>query len=206
MHQKVGVKVGGDCLQIASVSAGAARLMQWRQMDLSASIKSYIVDVIAFRDIDDLVPDGDRLTIKHNSTESVTLIARPDAPYTLAEGSFEAARSARLEFEAVIRSRVRETPVVLAERALRPSDVPGTLLNMGLLNLCAPDETLRLAAYGLIGDVAEAFHYDVAKVLKVSGESWLWKSGADQSVSCSRITRSRLRSTFRASSQPPRRA
>lgn len=144
-------------------------------MDLSSNIRSYIVDVIAFRDIDDLVPgidgDADRLTIKYDSSESITLVARPDAPTPMDEiGSFDAARAARAEFESAIRSRVRETPVVLAERSLRPSDVPGTLLNMALLNLCAPDETLRLAAYGLVGDVAEFFKYDVAtKVVKVSG-------------------------------------
>lgn len=175
MHMKVGIKVGGDCLQIASVSlvsrscgysekVTGAKTVQWRQLDLTASLKSYIVDVIAFSDIDDLVPgtgaDADRLEIKYNSTMSMVLIARED--------SLEAARAARVDFESVVRARIRETPVLLPERALRPSDIPGKLLNMALLNLVAPDEGLRLAAYRLVGEVAQFFNYDLGtRALKV---------------------------------------
>lgn len=68
------------------------------------------------------------------------------------------------------RARLRTTPS--EERALRPSDVPGTLLNLALLNISASDETLRLGAYNLVNDVAKFFHFDlVISVLGVKGTS-----------------------------------
>jgi neurofibromin 1 len=66
------------------------------------------------------------------------------------------------------RARLRTTPS--EERALRPSDVPGTLLNLALLNLSASDETLRLGAYNLVNDVAKFFHFELYPfILSVKG-------------------------------------
>ena len=54
--------------------------LQWRKADITSSLKSYIVDLIRLRDIDDIVTEGgvppDRLVIKHSQTESITFITR----------------------------------------------------------------------------------------------------------------------------------
>ena len=66
------------------------------------------------------------------------------------------------------RARLRDSPP--PERALQPSDVPGTLLNVALLNLASGDEALRQGAYGLIYELSQFFKYDLAsRLLKVSG-------------------------------------
>jgi len=67
------------------------------------------------------------------------------------------------------RGRLRDTPS--EDRALRPSDVPGTLLNVAFLNLSSADETLRLGAYNLVSELCQFFKYELASsVLKVSSE------------------------------------
>ena len=72
-HEKqvpVIVKLGYDCMQVAS----------WRKQDLTPSIKSYIIDVIRLKDIDDILTGGnlpqDYLVIKYSQNESVTFISR----------------------------------------------------------------------------------------------------------------------------------
>lgn len=67
------------------------------------------------------------------------------------------------------RARLRTTPS--EERALRPTDVPGTLLNLALLNLSASDEILRLGAHNLINEVARFFHFEISSILSVKGPS-----------------------------------
>ena len=85
-HEKqvpVVVKLGHDCMQVASVSLYArmrADLLQWRKQDLTPAVKSYIIDVIRLKDIDDVITGGtlpaDYLVIKYHQTESVTFISR----------------------------------------------------------------------------------------------------------------------------------
>lgn len=66
------------------------------------------------------------------------------------------------------RSRLRDGPS--EERSLRPSDVPGTLLNVALLNLSSGDETLRLGAYNLVYELSGYFKWEMATtVLKATG-------------------------------------
>ncbi|KAK9779340.1 putative GTPase-activator protein for ras-like GTPase [Seiridium cardinale] len=48
------------------------------------------------------------------------------------------------------------------ERLIRPQDVPGTLLNLALTNLAAPDSILRLASYNLLGALCRAFKFKAA--------------------------------------------
>jgi hypothetical protein len=68
------------------------------------------------------------------------------------------------------RSRLRDSPS--EERALRPRDVPGTLLNIALLNLSASDEILRTGAYNLFNDLGRFYDYDMFQgVRKVPGKS-----------------------------------
>ena len=45
----------------------------------------------------------------------------------------------------------------ISERQLRPSDVPGTFLNIALHNVGSPNTMLRLAAYNLLCAMKDAF-------------------------------------------------
>ena len=51
------------------------------------------------------------------------------------------------------------------ERAIRPNDVPGRLLNMSLLNVGSDDPGLRLAAYNLLYALSLTFRFDVGNQL-----------------------------------------
>lgn len=86
------VKLGHDCMQIASVRPdhdcvytsmkwnGANT--QWRKQELTPTVKSYIIDVVQLRDIDDIITGGnlpaDHLLIKHGQNETVTFISRSE--------------------------------------------------------------------------------------------------------------------------------
>ncbi|KAJ3039290.1 Ras GTPase activating protein ira2 [Rhizophlyctis rosea] len=48
------------------------------------------------------------------------------------------------------------------QRHLRPSDVPGTLLNMALLNLGSEEANLRVASYNLLYALSTSFDFDIA--------------------------------------------
>ncbi|KAL7420982.1 Ras GTPase activating protein ira2 [Cryptotrichosporon argae] len=147
MQVPVVVKLGHDCLQVAS----------WRKQDLTASQKAYIIDVIKLKDIDDIVfgtgMASDHLIIRHSQNESLTFVSRK--------------RNEMAQIIRAARSKLRDVPN--EERALRPSDVPGTLLNVAFLNLSASDETLRLGAYNLINELCLFFKYDLpTRAIKVS--------------------------------------
>ncbi|KIR99934.1 neurofibromin 1 [Cryptococcus deuterogattii 2001/935-1] len=141
MQIPVVVKLGHDCLQVAS----------WRKQDLTSSLKSYIIDVVKLNTIDDIITGGgfpsDQIVIKHSQKETLTFLSRK---------CNEMAHVIRS-----VRSRLREdTP--LNSRILRPTDVPATLLNVALLNLTSSNEALRMGAYILVNELSQFFKYGLA--------------------------------------------
>lgn len=57
------------------------------------------------------------------------------------------------------------------ERLIRPQDIPGTLLNLALMNLAAPDPVLRIASYNLLGALCQAFKFKAAsKFMCINGK------------------------------------
>lgn len=52
-------------------------------------------------------------------------------------------------------------PNKLNERTIRPEDVPGTLLNISLMNVASFDQQLRLAAYNLLCALCQAFKFNL---------------------------------------------
>jgi neurofibromin 1 len=56
----------------------------------------------------------------------------------------------------------------MSERKLEPKDVPGTFLNLALLNLGCTDAGLRVAAYKLLSGVKQAFHLRISYQLEAS--------------------------------------
>ncbi|ORY28775.1 hypothetical protein BCR39DRAFT_533800 [Naematelia encephala] len=142
-HQQqvpVVVKLGYDCLQVAS----------WRKQDITTAIKAYVIDVIRLKDIEDISigngPTSEHLVIRHSQNELVTFITRK--------------RGDMAQIIRTARAKIRDTPS--SERTLRPSDVPGTLLNVALLNLCSSEESLRAGAYDLVQELCQFFKYDLA--------------------------------------------
>ncbi|KAI0518485.1 GTPase [Xylaria bambusicola] len=65
-------------------------------------------------------------------------------------------RSAKAKYGKDIRS------VKSFDRLVRPQDIPGTLLNLALMNLAAPDHSLRIASYNLLGALCQAFKFKAA--------------------------------------------
>eukprot|EP00047_Mylnosiga_fluctuans_P015123 m.43539 g.43539 ORF g.43539 m.43539 type:complete len:2596 (+) comp5784_c0_seq3:20-7807(+) len=61
-------------------------------------------------------------------------------------------------------------PAKTSHKVLRPSDVPGTLLNMALLNLGSPELSLRLAAYNFLSALTATFQFDIGgAVMEAAG-------------------------------------
>ena len=52
------------------------------------------------------------------------------------------------------------------ERTLLPSDVPGTLLNMAMLNITSHDHRLRLSAYDLLCALSTSFNFGASNARK----------------------------------------
>lgn len=51
------------------------------------------------------------------------------------------------------------------QRTIRPNDVPGTLLNMALLNMGSEDPVLRLTSYNLLCVLSETFDFQIGNML-----------------------------------------
>ncbi|BFZ63306.1 Ras GTPase activating protein ira2 [Saitoella coloradoensis] len=51
----------------------------------------------------------------------------------------------------------------VTDRLIRPKDVPGTLLQIALLNIGSEDANLRVSAYNLLCAISVAFNFEIAK-------------------------------------------
>ncbi|KAI8142067.1 hypothetical protein BJV82DRAFT_159057 [Fennellomyces sp. T-0311] len=71
------------------------------------------------------------------------------------------------------------------ERAIRPNDVPGRLLNMSLLNIGSDDPGLRLAAYNLLYALSLTFRFDVGNQLLNAKDLCIPSNSTDFIVSIS---------------------
>ena len=61
-------------------------------------------------------------------------------------------------------------PQTKSHKPFQPSDVPGTLLNMALLNLTSTNPSLRAAAYNLLTAACQTFSFNMQSVLIASSE------------------------------------
>lgn len=67
------------------------------------------------------------------------------------------------------KGRVKEVQAPLTERFSRFSNVPATLLHIGLLSVDLDDEDLRGAAYDLLGGVCSYLKYDKSPIVARKG-------------------------------------
>lgn len=145
----VAFKVGGDYLQITSLKG----------QEFFTSKFANANDVFHLADIDDVRPvsirgddntffltvRGGELTFLFNSRERVDIV--------------QALREARARV-----SRIRTTKSL--DRTLLPSDVPGTLLNMAMLNITSEHQALRLSAYNLLCALSRSFNFGASAARK----------------------------------------
>ncbi|KAJ1842146.1 Ras GTPase activating protein ira2, partial [Coemansia sp. RSA 2703] len=81
-----------------------------------------------------------------------------------AELLFKALRSARARFT------THTNVQTVQERAIRPADVPGTLLNVALLNCGSENSALRISAYRMLISVVATFNMDVGHELAFASD------------------------------------
>ena len=68
---------------------------------------------------------------------------------------------------------------------IRPKDVPGTLLNVALLNLGSSDPSLRSAAYNLLCSLTQTFELRIeSQLLETAGASEGWGEPAARDGRC----------------------
>ncbi|KAJ2052417.1 hypothetical protein H4S04_001354 [Coemansia sp. S16] len=81
---------------------------------------------------------------------------------------------AELLYKAIRSARSRYTShasvATVQERVIRPADVPGTLLNVALLNCGAENATLRISAYRMLISVVATFNMDVGHELAFASD------------------------------------
>lgn len=73
----------------------------------------------------------------------------------------------------------------MSERKLEPKDVPGTFLNLALLNLGSTDSALRAAAYKLLSAAKDTFQLRIDRPLESSHDLCIPVNCADFVVSIS---------------------
>ncbi|CAO1638983.1 unnamed protein product [Sympodiomycopsis kandeliae] len=142
-------KIGGDHLQITALKG--QEIMPGRSANSN--------DIFHLADIDDvrsvsirgddntffLTCHGGEVAFLFNSRERVQIV--------------EALREARARV-----SRIRSTRSL--DRTLLPSDVPGTLLNMAMLNITSEHQALRMSAYNLLCALSTSFNFGASAARK----------------------------------------
>ncbi|KAJ1548500.1 Ras GTPase activating protein ira2, partial [Cladochytrium tenue] len=153
------IKVSADSVQVMSV-----------QKSMVIGNEAVITDTYRFGDIIEVLPgsDASELTIKYaervnlvygavttGNVVSTILFSSPKRDAMVRD-----VRSAKAQHK-----KSRPTNIITDERNLRPADVPGTLLNMALLNLGSSDPTLRQTSYNLMVALAANFDLHVGNQL-----------------------------------------
>ncbi|KAJ2723201.1 Ras GTPase activating protein ira2, partial [Coemansia sp. D1744] len=81
---------------------------------------------------------------------------------------FKAIRSARARY--ATHTTAAAAAAAVPERVIRPADVPGTLLNVALLNCGSENATLRISAYRMLISVVATFSLDVGHELAFASD------------------------------------
>ncbi|KAF7730429.1 Ras GTPase activating protein ira2 [Apophysomyces ossiformis] len=146
----VTIKIGPEHMQIITV----------RKQEIFWSLNTVLNDIVHMSEIDDMMAlptsrteNGGELCIKTDGGKSNWVFSTPkrDAMLSLLRYNKQRYETSR--------------PGNLHERAVRPGDVPGRLLNMALLNIGSDDPELRLAAYNLLYSLSLTFRFDIGNQL-----------------------------------------
>ncbi|KAI8328834.1 hypothetical protein BC941DRAFT_216115 [Chlamydoabsidia padenii] len=141
----VTVKVTSEHIQIITV----------QPIDIVPGMSSVLKDVYHISALEDIkaLPYGKQngeLSFKYEQGKAAMVLSSPKRDPLLALLLYN-----KQNYE-------RNTPGGFHERPLRPSDVPGRLLSMALLNIGNEDPDIRLAAYNLLYSLTLTFRFDMA--------------------------------------------
>lgn len=145
---KVVVKVGPGHLSI--VSAEKAKVLGHSSV--------YLNDIYQAVELDEVcLVDEAQFTLKINDTRG--------QPTTLSIIHSECESIVANIIRIRTRWELSQPDSAPAHTKIKPKDVPGTLLNMALLNLGSSESTLRSAAYNLLLTLMQSFHLEIPEDL-----------------------------------------
>ncbi|KAI7862201.1 hypothetical protein BDF14DRAFT_1858538 [Spinellus fusiger] len=146
----VTVKVGAEYVQIMTV----------RKQEFVYNAGSVTNDVYRISEIEDIVSNQSRgsdasheFSFKYNKGRLAVVLSSVKRDTIMSTIRYSK------------RCHERSKPTNITERTIRPSDVPGRLLNMALLNIGSEDPNLRLSAYNLLYALSITFNFNVGKQL-----------------------------------------
>ncbi|KAJ3130815.1 Neurofibromin 1 [Physocladia obscura] len=130
-----------------------------------------IADVIKFIDVSDVVAveNSNEFSIKYaekvggiygTGSVSNTIQASITLSTSLAAPIVQSLKQLRYAFR-----KTKRKNLITEERTLRPNDVPGTLLNMAVLNMGSRDANLRVASYNLLYALSSSFDFKIVNQL-----------------------------------------
>ncbi|KAG0184581.1 Ras GTPase activating protein ira2 [Apophysomyces sp. BC1034] len=144
------VKIGPEHVQIITV----------RKQEILYNLNAVLRDIYHISQIEDITSlptskqeTGGELSFKYEHGKASMILCSSKRDAILALLRYNKQRYETLK------------PGGINERAVRPSDVPGRLLNMALLNIGSDDPGLRLAAYNLLYSLSLTFQFDIGNQL-----------------------------------------
>ncbi|CDR87933.1 related to Neurofibromin [Sporisorium scitamineum] len=141
--------IGGEYLQIKSL----------KQQDWLPNVPVRLNDVFHLSDIDDV------RSISIRGDDNTFFLSCRNGSINFVFNSRERSEVVQALRQAKARvSKFRASNAV--DRVLRPNDVPGTLLNMAMLNITSSDSALRLSAYNLLCALSTSFNFGASSAKK----------------------------------------
>ncbi|GAC96962.1 RasGAP group protein [Pseudozyma hubeiensis SY62] len=141
--------VGSEYLQIQGL----------KQQDWLPNVTVQLNDVFHLSDIDDV------RSISIRGDDNTFFLSCRNGSMNFVFNSRERSEVVQALRQAKARvSKFRASNAV--DRVLRPNDVPGTLLNMAMLNITSNDAALRLSAYNLLCALSTSFNFGASSAKK----------------------------------------
>ncbi|CBQ70693.1 related to Neurofibromin [Sporisorium reilianum SRZ2] len=141
--------IGGEYLQIKGL----------KQQDWLPNVPVRLNDVFHLSDIDDV------RSISIRGDDNTFFLSCRNGSINFVFNSRERSEVVQALRQAKARvSKFRASNAV--DRVLRPNDVPGTLLNMAMLNITSNDSALRLSAYNLLCALSTSFNFGASSAKK----------------------------------------
>ncbi|KAI8643392.1 hypothetical protein BD408DRAFT_414835 [Parasitella parasitica] len=178
----VTIKIGPEFIQVITM----------KRQEIVYNISCTLRDVYHIANLDDIVAlpsskpeNGGEISIKYDRGKSTMVLSTTKRDVLLAH-----LRHSKKRYET-------SRPASISERAIRPNDVPGRLLNMALLNVGSEDPNLRLAAYNLLYSLSLSFKFDIGNQLLNARDLCIPSNSSDFIVSISQsLAKSELHLTM----------
>ncbi|KAI8076544.1 uncharacterized protein B0P05DRAFT_546306 [Gilbertella persicaria] len=164
------VKIGPEHIQLITI----------KKQEIISNLSTVYRDVLHISDIEDVVSlpsvkpeNGGEVSIKYDRGKSIMVLSS-----TKRDLLVQLLRQSKQRYET-------SQPVTTNERSVRPSDVPGRLLNMALLNIGSENPGLRLTAYNLLYSLSLSFRFDIGNQLLNARDLCIPSNSTDFIVSIS---------------------